>query len=118
MNKPVVQKPYPLPKISTVLQELECFWYATTLDLNMGYYTLQLDLQTSNVSTIIFPWGTLSYCRLPLVLADAPDVFEAKINSLFNDLGYVCTYVYDLLILFNSIFEDHLDKLSNVLQHL
>ncbi len=36
-NKQVVRKPYPIPKISTTLQELEGFTYATTLDLNMGY---------------------------------------------------------------------------------
>jgi hypothetical protein len=40
LNKQIVQKPYPNPKISTTLQELEGFMYATTLDLNMGYYTV------------------------------------------------------------------------------
>ena len=39
LNKRIVRKPFPLPKISTVLQELEGFTYATSLDLNMGYYT-------------------------------------------------------------------------------
>jgi hypothetical protein len=37
LNKCIVRKPYPIPKISTTLQELEGFTYATTLDLNMGY---------------------------------------------------------------------------------
>ncbi len=31
-------------KISTTLQELEGFTYATALDLNIGYYTIRLDL--------------------------------------------------------------------------
>jgi hypothetical protein len=43
LNKRIVRKPYPIPKISTTLQELEGFTYATTLDLNMGYYTIRLD---------------------------------------------------------------------------
>ena len=37
LNKRLVRKPFPLPKISTVLQELEGFTFATALDLNMGY---------------------------------------------------------------------------------
>ncbi len=41
LNKCIVRKPYPIPKISTTLQELEGFTYATTLDLNMGYYTIR-----------------------------------------------------------------------------
>ena len=43
VNKRIVQKPFPLPKISTVLQELEGFTFATAIDLNMGYYTIRLD---------------------------------------------------------------------------
>jgi hypothetical protein len=39
------------------LQELEGFTYATTLDLNMGYYTIRLDPTAAKMCTIIFPWG-------------------------------------------------------------
>ena len=44
--------------------------------------------------------------------SNAPDVFQAKMSSLFNDLEYVRTYLDDLLILSSSTFEDHLDKLD------
>jgi hypothetical protein len=40
LNKHMTRKPYPIPKISMTLQELEGFTYATALDLNMGYYIL------------------------------------------------------------------------------
>jgi tRNA uridine 5-carbamoylmethylation protein Kti12 len=40
LNKRIVRKPFPIPKISTVLQEMEGFTFATALDLNMGYYTI------------------------------------------------------------------------------
>ena len=36
LNKRIVRKPYPIPKISTTLQELEGFTYANTLDLTHG----------------------------------------------------------------------------------
>ncbi len=36
VNKRLVRTPFPIPKISTVLQEIEGFSYATALDLNMG----------------------------------------------------------------------------------
>jgi tRNA uridine 5-carbamoylmethylation protein Kti12 len=37
LNKRIIRRPYPIPKISTTLQELKGFTYATALDLNMGY---------------------------------------------------------------------------------
>jgi hypothetical protein len=67
LNKCIVRKPYPIPKISMILQELEGFTYATALDLNMGYYTIRLDPTASKIvlssslgeGTIIkdFPWA-------------------------------------------------------------
>jgi hypothetical protein len=55
VNKQIVRKPFPLPKISTVLQEIEGFTFATALDLNMGYYHIRLDPDSQKICTIIFP---------------------------------------------------------------
>jgi hypothetical protein len=57
LNKCIVRKPYPIPKICTTLQELDGFPYATALDLNMGHYTIRLDPVASKMCTFIFPWG-------------------------------------------------------------
>ena len=43
MNKQIIWTPHPIPKIATMLQDMEGFTYATSLDLNMGYYTIRLD---------------------------------------------------------------------------
>ena len=69
LNKQIVRKLYLIPKISTTLQELEGFTYATTLDLNMGYYMIRLDPTAAKMGTIIFPWGKYSYQRLPMGFA-------------------------------------------------
>jgi hypothetical protein len=66
LNKHIVRNPYPIPKISTTLQELEGFTYATALDLNMGYYIIRLDPAASGVRTIIFLWKKNLYTQLPL----------------------------------------------------
>jgi hypothetical protein len=55
LNKMLVRKSFPLPKISTTLMQLTGFTYATALDLNMGYYTIRIDAKASNMCTIIFP---------------------------------------------------------------
>jgi hypothetical protein len=57
VNKRLLRKPLPIPKISTVLQEIKGFSYAITLDLNMGNYTIRLDPDASKICTIIFLWG-------------------------------------------------------------
>jgi hypothetical protein len=78
LNKCIVRKPYSIPKISTILQELEGFTYATALDLNMGYYTIRLDPTASEMCTIIFPWGKYSYKRLSMGFGGSADIFQAQ----------------------------------------
>jgi len=82
VNKHLVRKLFPIPKISTVLQELEGFTYATTLDLNVGYYTFRLDPDSSKICTLIFPWEKYSYLRLPMCITGSPDIFQAKMSEL------------------------------------
>ena len=118
VNKRLVRKPFPIPKISTVLQELEGFTFATALDLNMGYYTIRLVPDSSRICTIIFPWGKYSYLRLPMGVACSPDIFQAKISELMATLEFVRAYIDDLLCITKGDFVDHLAKLKLVLQRL
>ncbi len=99
LNKRMVRKPYPIPKISTIIQELEGFTYATALDLNMGYYTIRLDPTASEMCTIIFPWGKYSYKRLPMAFGGSADIFQAQIMDLMASLKFVRAYMDDLLII-------------------
>ncbi len=98
LNKCIVRKPYPIPKISTILQELEGHTYATALDLNMGYYTIRLDPMVSKMCTIIFPWGKYSYKRVPMGFEGSADIFQAQIMDLMASLKFVQAYMGDLLI--------------------
>ena len=41
-NKHILRQPYPIPKIQDLLLRIEGFFYGTTLDLNMGYYHIEL----------------------------------------------------------------------------
>ena len=118
MNKRIIRTPYPIPKISTILQEMEGFTYATSLDLNMGYYTIRLDADAQKLCTIILPWGKYSYMRLPMGIGSSPDIFQEKMSGLMESLEFVRTYLDDLLILTKSTFDDHLIKLRQVLDRL
>jgi hypothetical protein len=89
VNKRLVRKPFPIPKISTVLQEIEGFSYATALDLNMGYYTIRFDPDASKICTIIFPWGKYSYKRLPMGVAGSSDILQGKMSELMESLVFV-----------------------------
>jgi hypothetical protein len=118
LNKHIVRKSYPIPKISTILQELEGFTYATALDLNMGYYTIRLDPTAYVMCTIIFPWGKYSYKRLPMGFGGSADIFQAQIMDLMASLEFVRAYMDNLLIIMRGTLNKHLQKMETVLTRL
>ena len=56
LNKRIKRKPYPIPQIQDMLLKLEGFQYATSLDLNMGYYHIELTPGSKQLCTLVFPF--------------------------------------------------------------
>ncbi len=118
VNKRLIRKPFPTPKISMVLQEVKGFTFAMALDLNMDYYTIRLDPNASRICNLIFPWGKYSYKRLPMGIAGSPDIFQSKMLELMEDLEYVQAYLDDPLCISRSSLEENIKKLEEVLRCL
>ena len=76
LNKRIVRRPYPIPKISTTLQELEGFTYATALDLNCRSPD---------------SWSWTDHSQISLFHSPTPPKCSTRaIVALINNLGIVC----------------------------
>ena len=106
------------PKIQDLLLKLEGFTYATSLDLNMGYYHIELTPNSKRMCTIVLPWGKYEYQKLPMGLCNSPDIFQEKMSTLFNDLERVRAYIDDLLVLTTGTWDEHIQQLETVLTRL
>jgi hypothetical protein len=118
LNKRIKRKPYPIPKIQDMLLNLEGFRYATSLDLNMGYYHIELTPNSKCLCTIVLPWGKYEYQRLPMGLCNSPDIFQEKMGTLMHDLEHVRAYIDDILVLTSGDLADHLNKLDEVFRRI
>ena len=118
LNKRIKRKPYPIPNIQDLLRKLEGFMYATSLDLNMGYYHIVLTPASSRLCTIVTPWGKYEYLRLPMGLCNSPDIFQERMNELMSGLDFVRAYIDDILTMTNGDWDDHLAKLDEVFTRL
>ena len=90
-----------------MLLKLEVFQYAKFLDLNMGYYNIQLRKNTSNLCMIIILWEKNCYKSLPMGFANYPKTFQQTMNDLYNGFEFICAYIDDLLILTKGYWTDH-----------
>ena len=98
LNKAIQRKPWPMPHINDLIQDIGKYNYVTALDLSMGYYHFELDNQLKELSTFMLPWGLYRYARLPMGLNVSPDLFQEKISKLFADCQFMKVFLDDLLI--------------------
>ena len=118
LNKRIKRKPFPIPKIQDMLQKLLGFQWATSLDLNMGYYHILLNPDARRYCTIVLPWGKYEYLRLPMGLCNSPDIFQEKMSELMDGLEFARAYIDDLLIITQGSFDLHLDHLEQALSRI
>ena len=92
--------------------------YASSLDLNVGYYQIRLSKQASNLFMIILPWVKYRYKLLLMGVSNSPDIFQEKMNKMFRGFDFIRAYINDLLIITKVDLSDHLDKLEQTLIRL
>ena len=89
-----------------------------SIDLNVGYYHIQLRKNASNLCKIIFPWGKYWHKRLPMGVGNSPYIFQQKMNDLFHGFEFIRAYIEDVLILTKGDWTDHVQKLELTLNKL
>ena len=87
---------------------MEGFQYATALDLNMGYYTIQLSPKSKDLTTIVTEFGKYRFNVLPMGLGIVSgDIFQAKVNELLGDIEGLYAYIDDILLTTKGLFDEH-----------
>ena len=89
LNQRIKRKPYPIPKVQDMMLKLQGFQWATALDLNMGYYHVELSPNSKRYCTIVLPFGKFEYQRLPQGLCVAPDIFQERMSELFDGFDLI-----------------------------
>ena len=77
----------------------------------MGYDHIGLSKNASNLSMIIIPWVKYRYKRLPMGVANLPDIFQHKMNELFHGFEFIRAYIEKKIILEEGDWTYHVQKI-------
>ena len=80
LNNNFFKKPYTLPIIGMIIQQLEGLKYATAFDLNMEYYNIDIYPKSRYLTTIVTEFGKLRYNILPMGLCTSVGIFQSKVD--------------------------------------
>ena len=101
-----------------MLLNLEGFTYASSLDLYMGYYHIELSAGAKQLCAIVLPWGKYEYQKLHIGVCNTVNIFQEKISKILEGFDMVRAYIDDVLVITKDNFKDHLKALYRVLQGL
>ena len=119
LNEVTVKDAYPLPRIDMVLDCLSSARLFSTVDLQSGYWQLEMHPKDRHKTAFITKYGLFEYSKLPFGLCNAPGTFQRCMELIFRGLQWKTVLIYlDDIIVFSSRFDEHMQRLGEVLNHL
>lgn len=110
---------YPLPRIDECLDALSGSGWFTTLDLRSGYYQVAMNPEDADKTAFVTRRGTFRWKVMPFGLCNAPATFQRLMDIVLSGLNFeVCLVYLDDVIIFSRTPEQHLERMSQVLQRL
>ena len=87
------------------------------IDTSSGYHNLKLDTQSSNLTKFACLFGRYCFKCLLFGAAPAGDMFQRKIDEIFNDIPNVFGIAEDILVIgYNKDGAEHDGAVYNVLR--
>ena len=119
LNEVTIKDAYPLPRIDMCLDCLGAAKYFTTMDLQSGYWQLEVDPVDRHKTAFTTKYGLFEYAKLPMGLCNAPSTFQRCMELILRGLQWKTVLIYlDDIIIFSPTIEDHLTQLAEVLRLL
>ena len=108
----------PLPKIDEMYAALHGAKIFTTLDLQSGYYHINLDKESKAKTAFVTPFGKYEFNSVPFGLAQAPAYFQQLISMVLQDCRDFAMAYLDDIIIFSRTPEEHLKHIEIIFQKL
>ena len=98
LNKALKRSHYLLPVVEDILPELADVKVISKAYLTDGFLQIQLDQESSKLTTFQTPWGRYRYLQMPFGISSAPECFRWKLYQNLEGLEGIYKVADDILI--------------------
>ena len=117
LNQALIRPVHRGPMLKGILPKLNNVQYMSIIDASSGYHNLKLDKQLSYLTTFACLFGRYRYKWLPFGAAPAGDMFQCKIDEIFNDMPNVFGIADNILVIgYNKDGTDHDEAVYKLLK--
>ena len=117
LNEALLREHYKLPTVDEVLPMLHGAKFFSKVDVKEAFWHVRLDEQSSELTTMITPFGRYRWARLPFGLKVSSEIFQRKLTEALSGLDGTFTIADDIIIAgcgdsFEEASKDNKAKLS------
>ncbi|XP_049326794.1 uncharacterized protein LOC125786977 [Astyanax mexicanus] len=119
LNELTLKDAYPLPNIEECLDTLEGATVFSTLDLQSGYWQIEVHKRDRCKTAFVTKYGLYEYTRMPFGLCNAPSTFQRAMEVVLRGLQWrnLLIYLDDVIVLGTDI-DDSLRNLEVVFERM
>lgn len=120
LNERTIKDSFALPRVEEILDCLSGSTFFTLLDMKSGYYSVEIEeTHKERTAFTVGPLGFWEYNRLPCGLSNSPATYQRIMQDILGDLHMrTCLIYLDDVIIFSRTYEEHLERLREVLQRI
>ena len=119
LNSRTIKDAYPLLRIDMCFDCLGDMSYFSTLDLQSGYWQVQVEETDIHKTAFITKYGLFECIKMPFSLCSAPSTFQRCMELVFRGLQWRTLLIYlDDIIILGRTMEENLERLDEALGRL
>ena len=117
LNQVLIRPIHRGPILNDILPKLNNVKYMSIIGVSLGYHNIQLDTKSSYLITFACPFGRYQYKHLLFGAVPACDMFQHKIDEIFNDTLNIFGIADNILVIgYNKDGADHNAAVHKVLR--
>ena len=108
LNQALIRPIHRGPILNDTLPKLTGVKYMSIIDASSRYHNLKLDKKSLYLTTFVCQFGRYRYKCLPFMAVPVGDMFQCKIDEIFNDMPNIFGIADDILVIgYNNDGKDH-----------
>uniref|UniRef100_A0A672HNR1 Gypsy retrotransposon integrase-like protein 1 n=1 Tax=Salarias fasciatus TaxID=181472 RepID=A0A672HNR1_SALFA len=98
LNTALKRSHFPLPTIEDILPDLSKAKVFTVCDVKSRFWHVQLEEESSYLTTFATPFGRYRWLRMPMGISPAPEIFQRKLTQALDNVPGLYIIADDILI--------------------
>ena len=106
LNKAIRREHHVIPTLEEILPKLAGTKFFSIVDAKCGYWNVNLDLESSPLTTFNSPFGRYRVLQMPFGLKMSQDIFQAKNDQTLEGCSGTVG-IADVIVIYGKSEEEH-----------